>query len=95
MNWIGRDFEEYLGVRYAAAPVDELRWEKPQLPEAWDDVIDTVVFGAECYQFEGNDTDFSEYSEDCLFLNVYVPGWQKKIPNFINSFRMKTNFVYL
>ena len=78
----GQDFEEYLGIRYAAPPVGDLRWEKPQLPEPWDEVVDTVEFGSPCFQFEGNDTEYSEFDEDCLFLNVFVPGM---ISQFLNG----------
>lgn len=34
--------DEYLGMRYAKAPVDELRFRKPYDPEFTDDVIDAT-----------------------------------------------------
>ena len=71
---VDADYEEYLGVPYAAPPVGGNRWRKPVSPQPWRDVRDVTAFGASCFQFAGNDTDYSAYSEDCLFLNVYVPG---------------------
>lgn len=56
----------FLGIRYAAPPVGDLRWKPPLPPAPWTTPRDATTFGTMCPQ--GASTD-----EDCLFLNVYVP----------------------
>ena len=70
----------YLGVRYAAPPVEDRRWRAPAPPIAWTGVRWAEKFGPSCMQ--GPNTPFgpwtSEFlllgptSEDCLFLNVWT-----------------------
>lgn len=65
---------KYLGVPYAAPPVGNLRWKAPQAPARWQAVRDASVFGNRCAQT----TVVGEFgapsaSEDCLYLNVFVP----------------------
>ena len=64
---INGDIAEYLGIPYAAPPVGNLRWMPPQPYGRWQGVLDASAFGSQCTQPGGVGT------EDCLFLNVYVP----------------------
>ena len=64
--------DEYLGVPYAAAPVDELRWLPPRPHGPWQGVLEAFNFGSECTQ-PGSSPDETAGSENCLFLNVYRP----------------------
>lgn len=81
----GKNCTVYMGVPYAKAPVGPLRWRKPQRPEPWDGVRPATHYGAKSVQF-GNprDTFYNKefysnpafevpISEDCLYLNVWVP----------------------
>jgi len=63
----------FLGVPYAQPPVGELRWRAPIPAEPWFGVRDATQFGPHCAQ---NPSDFgiASQSEDCLYLNVYVPS---------------------
>ena len=38
------------GVRYAAAPVGDLRFRAPEPPQRWTEVADATAFGAACPQ---------------------------------------------
>lgn len=86
----------YRGIPYAAAPVGELRWKRPQPVTPWDTVLiaDTFSDGAtqrirnpkdgqygEEFHWKNDDPD---YSEDCLYLNVWTPvgapASDKKLP---------------
>ncbi len=67
----------FLGLPYAAPPVGEQRWKAPQSPLPWKGLRDATRFGARCQQWHvWNDYIFLDAgpSEDCLFLNVYVPA---------------------
>jgi len=61
------------GIRYAKAPVGNLRWRAPQEPESWSGVKETIENGPVCTQlspFTGKVTG----DEDCLLLNIYRPN---------------------
>ncbi|XP_033727512.1 carboxylesterase 1D-like [Pecten maximus] len=61
-------------------PVGNLRFEKPLPVEPWTETLDGTVFGPSCMQDKNVFAEFwkkadnSEITEDCLQLNVYVPG---------------------
>jgi carboxylesterase 2 len=57
----------FKNIPYAGAPTGEYRWRHPQHP-SWSEVRDAMVFGLPCPQI-----GVSEYSEDCLTLNVWTP----------------------
>ncbi|MBV8804454.1 MAG: carboxylesterase family protein, partial [Sinobacteraceae bacterium] len=68
----------YLGIRYAAPPVQELRWKPPQ-PIKWEGVWVADRKGAECIQVlrpHNINHYFGEEpsGEDCLYLNIWVPA---------------------
>lgn len=70
----------YLGLPYATAPVGDLRWRAPHDVEHWDGTRQAFTFGSACMQigtfYTSNDEasfDQPYGSEDCLFLNVWVP----------------------
>ncbi|ORA11191.1 carboxylesterase/lipase family protein [Mycobacterium arosiense] len=63
------------GVRYAAAPVGELRFRAPQPPARCTEVADATAFGPACPQpvFPNMPLDLgAPQGEDCLRLNVWA-----------------------
>jgi len=67
----------YLGVPYAAAPVGNLRWKAPQPAARWKGVREATQFGARCAQnhvFDDMTFHETDFSEDCLFANIYTPA---------------------
>ena len=62
------------GVRYAKAPIGELRYQAPQAPDSWSGVKDAISFGAVAPQFKKVLVDNETQNEDCLFLNVWSPA---------------------
>ena len=77
----------YKGIPYAAAPLGDLRWKAPQPVTPWEGVRVADTFGAPSLQaphsgggytpeffFEGD----PEFSEDCLYLNVWTPAAGKE-----------------
>ena len=65
----------FLGVPFAAPPVGALRWREPQAvdPTMAGETYDATMFGPSCVQFPSPEVPSSVMSEDCLYLNVYVP----------------------
>lgn len=66
---------EFLGIPYAAPPVDELRW-RPPAPPANHGPIDATRYRETCPQ--SNElavfTGPPSVTEDCLYLNVFTTG---------------------
>jgi para-nitrobenzyl esterase len=62
---------EFLGIPYAAPPVGDLRWTPPQPYGQFKGLFDASSFGSQCTQPDGSG------SENCLFLNIYVPNFKK------------------
>src|SRR5208282_6649130 len=67
------DFTAFLGIRFAAAPTGALRFAPPAAPVSASGAIAATAFGSPCPQ---TPSPFGVLStdEDCLFLNIYVPG---------------------
>ncbi|VDM53956.1 unnamed protein product [Angiostrongylus costaricensis] len=76
---IGNDKEVdlFLGIPFAAPPVGELRFMKPQPPSNWEGVRKCVNFGPRAPQadFFWERFTLGRKSEDCLYLNVFAPTW--------------------
>lgn len=60
----------FKGVRFAASTGGDRRWRPPQPSGAWTGALDATRFGNQCPS--GNSLQTGA-SEDCLYLNVYVP----------------------
>ncbi|VDO06251.1 unnamed protein product [Haemonchus placei] len=65
--------EVFLGIPYAAAPVGELRFEKPVPVVPWNGVRNGTQFGATCHPHEHKSAVLPDPNEDCLTLNVIRP----------------------
>lgn len=74
------DVNIFRGIRYAEAPVGDKRFAPPIAIPAWQGVKDATNFGHMCYQPGKGD-----FSEDCLFLNVWTPTVkaQNKLPVYV------------
>uniref|UniRef100_A0AC35U167 COesterase domain-containing protein n=1 Tax=Rhabditophanes sp. KR3021 TaxID=114890 RepID=A0AC35U167_9BILA len=73
----GSTFNVFLGIPFAKAPVDSLRFEKPVPPFSWEGIKETKKFGPQCVPLQRDGIVF-ETSEDCLFLNVIKPSTFKE-----------------
>lgn len=64
---------EFLGIRYAQAPVGDLRWKAPRRPAPAVGIQDATQFGNHCPQ-PASPFGLPSITEDCLFLNVFTPA---------------------
>jgi para-nitrobenzyl esterase len=62
----------FKGIPYAAPPVGPLRWQPPQPAPRWRGFRDATAFAPHCAQ-PPSPFGVVSTSEDCLYLNVYVP----------------------
>jgi para-nitrobenzyl esterase len=74
----------FLGIPFAAPPVNALRWRAPQPAASWSGVRKADQFGPACAQGQaGPDGKLGAgISEDCLYLNVWTPAQnaREKLP---------------
>ncbi|XP_028389694.1 thyroglobulin [Phyllostomus discolor] len=73
-----RQVDQFLGVPYAAPPLAESRFKAPE-PVNWTGPWDATKPRASCWQPGIRTPSTSGVSEDCLYLNVFVP--QNMAPN--------------
>ncbi|GAB0091514.1 hypothetical protein DMENIID0001_063660 [Sergentomyia squamirostris] len=70
----GRGIRAFMGVPYAEPPIGSLRFSHPVPKKPWAGFLRANQDGDQCLQYDylykGNE---SIGSEDCLYLNVYVP----------------------
>lgn len=64
---LGKPIYAFRGIRYAKAPINELRFQPPVPVEKWESAFNATVDGPDCPQLGVTHT-----SEDCLLLNVYT-----------------------
>ena len=75
----------FKGIPFAQPPVGNRRWAAPGAAPGWKGVRDAGRFGANCIQppwpakIIYND-GLSNFSEDCLFLNVWTPAHARHAP---------------
>ena len=69
------DLRAYLGLPFAASPVGDLRWRLPEQEASWNGVYQAHTLKPACPQDLGasNIYGLTEYSEDCLYLNIWRP----------------------
>lgn len=71
----------FKGIPFAAPPVGNLRWAPPAPVQPWQGVRNANAFAPSCMQIEHGDhlpwtaefLDHNQTSEDCLYLNVWMP----------------------
>uniref|UniRef100_A0AC35G4M1 Carboxylesterase type B domain-containing protein n=1 Tax=Panagrolaimus sp. PS1159 TaxID=55785 RepID=A0AC35G4M1_9BILA len=67
----GENAEIFLGLPFAAPPIENLRFEKPQEVQKWNETLKAKEFPPACATF---DTFMGhQENEDCLYLNIFKP----------------------
>lgn len=71
----------FLGVPFAKAPLKELRWKAPQKIDAWQGERKATKKSPACSQgAKPNPAALTGESEDCLYLNIWVPKGEGPFP---------------
>lgn len=68
-----KQVDQFLGVPYAAPPLAEGRFQAPE-PLNWTGSWDATKPRASCWQPGTRTPAPASVSEDCLYLNIFVPG---------------------
>ncbi|NXG23295.1 THYG protein, partial [Grallaria varia] len=68
-----RNISQFLGIPYAAPPLAERRFSPPE-PFAWVETWNATVARAACWQPGEGEAPSQFVSEDCLYLNIFVPA---------------------
>ncbi|HVM97163.1 MAG TPA: carboxylesterase family protein, partial [Candidatus Acidoferrales bacterium] len=74
------DTQAWLGIPFAAPPIEKLRWRAPVQPSSWNNVRQSLNFAPPCVQYAsvfGGVKDAPPGTpvgnEDCLYLNIWAP----------------------
>jgi len=75
----------FKGIPYAEPPTGDKRWTAPVAAGPWKGLRDAREFGASCFETSYSPQSLfavspPKLSEDCLFLNVWIPPHAKKAP---------------
>ncbi|KAK2513360.1 Tg [Columba livia] len=68
-----RNISQFLGIPYAAPPLAERRFSPPE-PFAWVETWNATAARAACWQPGDGEAPPYSVSEDCLYLNIFVPA---------------------
>ncbi|KAF9885872.1 hypothetical protein FE257_012250 [Aspergillus nanangensis] len=66
--------DEYLGMRYAAPPLGDLRFRSPRDPVSTPGVQDVAKASSISADQVPNQNITAKFAEDCLFINVFTPS---------------------
>ncbi|XP_038549846.1 cholinesterase-like [Micropterus salmoides] len=90
LSVLGGHVRAFLGIPYGKPPLGKLRFRAPEPVEGWEGVRDATKFPNCCYQmpdtaypgFKGAEmwNPNTPLSEDCLYLNVWSPRFNKTQP---------------
>lgn len=79
-GFVQNQVEKYLGIPFAEPPVGALRFKTAVAKQPWDGILQAKGFRKDPIQLNLI-RDFSHYSEDCLYLNIWVPAERdEKLP---------------
>ena len=87
---LNKAVDAYLGIPFAKPPVGHLRFRHPQPIDRWNGIYNATKLPNSCYQvpdlvfgreFSGSNVwnPTTRVSEDCLYLNVWVPRTQPRL----------------
>jgi len=84
----GKKVMAFLGLRYAKAPVGSRRFKLATPITSWKGIKPAKEFGPLCLQYQFNSSSIpltlmSNFSEDCLHLNIWTPSLSSPLKTVI------------
>lgn len=73
-----KNYFAFKGIPFARPPLRELRFKAPEPVKPWSNTLDAFEYAPACPQLD-NEIMFRDTREDCLHLNIFVPGEKKKL----------------
>lgn len=73
-----KNYFSFKGIPFARPPLRELRFKAPEPVKPWSNTLDAFEYAPACPQLD-NEIMFRDTREDCLYLNIFVPGEEKKL----------------
>ncbi|PIC33720.1 hypothetical protein B9Z55_013600 [Caenorhabditis nigoni] len=72
-GWESGNYYLFKHVPFAKPPIGELRFQKPETPEKWNDVRDATEYGPACMSNSTTSKSVPKsIGEDCLHLNIFT-----------------------
>ncbi|VVC34997.1 Hypothetical protein CINCED_3A002934 [Cinara cedri] len=68
-----KPYVSFLGIPYAKPPIGDLRFKPPVKHPGWSGVLKAFSEGNACLQYDVLFTKKIVGSEDCLYLNIFIP----------------------
>ncbi|CAH1407428.1 unnamed protein product [Nezara viridula] len=94
----GRDFFSFTRIPYAKPPVGERRFMISEIADNWSGILDATLPIPPCYQTMYPFGSGTSGQEDCLYLNVFTPNVNGRLPVIFNihggAFRQGSAAVY-
>ena len=72
----------FLGIPFAKAPVEVLRFEKPEPLDPWTTPLQAKTMPKGCYPHDLSGLSEKLFSDDCLYLNIIRPHNQVRCLSF-------------
>ncbi|KAK9719044.1 Carboxylesterase family [Popillia japonica] len=72
-NRDGGTFYGFRSIPYAQPPINDLRFRAPVPASGWEGIRDAITDIPQCPQFGSGDPNTITGTEDCLYLNVFIP----------------------
>lgn len=73
-----KNYFAFKGIPFARPPLRELRFKAPEPVKPWSNTLDAFEYAPACPQLD-NEIMFRDTREDCLHLNIFVPGEEKNL----------------
>lgn len=71
-----KNYFAFKGIPFAKPPIRQLRFKAPEPVEPWSNTLDAFEYAPACPQLD-DEIMFRDTREDCLFLNIFVPGKER------------------
>ncbi|CAI5448406.1 unnamed protein product [Caenorhabditis angaria] len=88
-------YHRFKKIPFAAPPVENLRFQKPENPAPWAEIRDGTAYGPACITNTTSSKSVPKWmDEDCLHLNIFVSDFCLKSKNCSTAFYIHGGALY-